>query len=152
MLNKANEININSASYPINVRAEGMDIRIKDSYTGNIIDRVLRNGESFVIEDNSMNKLSICEVDIPTEYTLYQNYPNPFNPSTTIKFGLPTNSNVMLTIYNQLGEKIDVLVNKDLEAGLHTITWNAANLASGLYFYELRTDKFNSVKKLVLMK
>ena len=56
-----------------------------------------------------MNKFTIGEVDVPTEYTLYQNYPNPFNPSTTIKFGLPTNSNVRLTIYNQLGEKIDVL-------------------------------------------
>lgn len=152
ILNRTNEIIINSASYPITVRVEGIDIRIKDSFTGGIIDKVLRNGESILIEDNTIYKLTIGEVDVPSEYSLYQNYPNPFNPSTTIKFGLPENSNVVITIYNQLGEKIDVLLENDLEAGFHTITWNAASLASGLYFYEMKTNKFTSVKKLLLMK
>ena len=115
-------------------------------------DRVLKNGESFVIEDNTMNKLTIGGVDAPSEYTLYQNFPNPFNPSTTIKFGLPENANVTLTIYNQLGEKMNVLYEGNMEAGLHEVTWNAEKLASGLYFYELKTNKITTVKKLVLMK
>jgi hypothetical protein len=150
--NAKNEILINSASYPITIYAEGMDMRIRDSFTGRIIDKVIRNGESFTVEDNAMNKFFIGEAEVPDEYTLYQNYPNPFNPSTTIKFGLPENSKVVITIYNQLGEKIAVLAEKDFEAGYHIVTWNASDLASGLYFYELKTEAFSAVKKLLLMK
>ncbi|MDR3610076.1 MAG: YCF48-related protein [Ignavibacteriaceae bacterium] len=146
------EIMISSASYPVTIRAEGMDIRIKDVFTGKLIDRVLKNGENFIIDNNAINTLSVMGIDVPQDYCLYQNYPNPFNPSTTIKFGLPIISHVKITIYNQLGEKVEVLLDKDLEAGLHAVSWNAGNMASGLYFYEMKTDKYTSVKKLVLMK
>jgi hypothetical protein len=146
------EILINSASYPITVRTEGMDIRIKDAFTGKIIDRVLKNGENFIIDNNAVNTLSVLGIDVPQDYCLYQNYPNPFNPSTTIKFGLPIISHVKITIYNQLGEQVGVLLDKDLEAGLHAVSWNAGNVASGLYFYEMKTDQYTSVKKLILMK
>jgi hypothetical protein len=94
------------------------------------------------------------EVDFtPKEFVLYQNYPNPFNPSTLIEFSLPENvSNVKLTIYSILGEKIAELVNTSLVAGRYSYTWNASNVTTGMYIYELKTDKSISVKKLLLLK
>jgi hypothetical protein len=83
---------------------------------------------------------------------LEQNYPNPFNPSTTIKFSLPEATNVTLRIYNTLGQKVDEIVNTNLEAGWYDYQWDAGNIATGIYIYELRTDKFISVKKMIFMK
>ena len=90
---------------------------------------------------------------IPSDYMLSQNYPNPFNPSTTIEFSLPEDvSNVKLSIYNALGEKVAELVNTSLVAGKYQYQWNAQNIATGMYIYELRTEKFVSVKKMILLK
>jgi hypothetical protein len=90
---------------------------------------------------------------IPAQYSLEQNYPNPFNPSTVIEFSLPEDvSNVKLSIYNALGEKVAELVNTSLAAGKYQYQWNARDVATGIYIYELRTDKFVSVKKMVLVK
>jgi uncharacterized protein YlxW (UPF0749 family) len=83
---------------------------------------------------------------------LDQNYPNPFNPSTTIKFSIPENSTVELTVYNQLGEFIQTLVNEEKSAGNYEITFNAQNLSSGVYFYQIKANNFVSTKKLVLLK
>jgi endo-beta-N-acetylglucosaminidase D len=89
----------------------------------------------------------------PDHYSLSQNYPNPFNPSTTIEFSLPEDvNNLKLSVYNSLGEKVAELVNTALIAGKYSYIWEAKNLASGIYFYELRTDKFISVKKMVLIR
>jgi hypothetical protein len=89
----------------------------------------------------------------PVAYSLSQNYPNPFNPSTTIEFSIPENvKNVKLTIYNVLGQKITELVNTSLDAGKYVYHWNAKNVATGLYIYELRTDKFVAIKKMILLK
>jgi flagellar hook assembly protein FlgD len=90
---------------------------------------------------------------IPDQYELSQNYPNPFNPSTVIEFSLPEDAaNVELSIYNTLGEKVAELVNTSLAAGKYQYQWNAQNAATGTYIYELRTDKFTSVKKMLLLK
>ena len=89
---------------------------------------------------------------IPNEYSISQNYPNPFNPSTTIKFSLPEAADVTLTIYNTLGQKITELVNTKLEAGNYSYRWDAGNVTTGMYIYELRTDKFVSAMKMLLMK
>ena len=90
---------------------------------------------------------------LPSDYALYQNYPNPFNPGTTIAFALPENaSSVKLSIYNILGEKVAELVNNVLAAGNYKYQWNAENFASGVYIYELRTEKFVSIKKMILLK
>jgi hypothetical protein len=102
------------------------------------------------------------ETAIPGEYALDQNYPNPFNPSTQIKFALPTNSSVRITIYNLLGEVVRELVNTDMNSGVHTVQWNAEDISgrkvsSGIYFYELNANgingnQFNQVRKMILMK
>ena len=94
----------------------------------------------------------------PTEFTLSQNYPNPFNPSTRIKFDLPEASTVSLIIYDVLGRQVAQLATGYHEAGYHSVTWNASNQASGIYFARFNvTDaqgniKYMKVNKLVLMK
>lgn len=96
---------------------------------------------------------------IPTVYELYQNYPNPFNPTTTIKFALPEQSQVTVTIYDVLGREVKELVNDKLQAGYYHFSWNASQFASGIYFCRIvaqsitgdRKD-FVQVKKLVLIK
>ncbi len=93
------------------------------------------------------------EMILPIEFALEQNYPNPFNPSTVIEFSLPEDvSNVELSIFNSLGEKVAELVNTSLMAGKYLYQWNAKDVATGMYIYELRTDKFVSVKKMILIK
>lgn len=104
--------------------------------------------------DGSFEYSSIVEVEIvPLQYQLSQNYPNPFNPNTVIEFSLPDNvNNVRLSIYNALGEKVAVLVNTALVAGKYSYQWNAQNVATGIYIYELRTDNFTSARKMSLVK
>ncbi len=85
-------------------------------------------------------------------YSLDQNYPNPFNPSTKIKFTLTETADVTLTVFDALGKTIEVLVDGNNNAGSYEVTWNASNLASGIYFYKLETANFVETKKMLLMK
>ena len=89
---------------------------------------------------------------IPSAFELNQNYPNPFNPTTIIKFSLPKISYTTLKIYNALGEEVAVLLSKELMPGKHSITWNATNLSSGVYFYRLTAGVFNKTCKMVIIK
>jgi len=84
---------------------------------------------------------------LPTSFKLNQNYPNPFNPSTTVKYQLPTNSHVNLTIYNIRGEKVATLQNSYQTAGYHQILWNGNDeigqkVSSGVYFLRMQTKDF----------
>jgi hypothetical protein len=97
------------------------------------------------------------DIDVPNEIMLEQNYPNPFNPTTTIKYLLPLNSgnklsNVKLVIYDVLGNEIETLVNEQKSAGIYEVKFDASNLSSGIYFYELKTANFNKVRKMILIK
>ncbi|MFH0736555.1 MAG: LamG-like jellyroll fold domain-containing protein, partial [bacterium] len=96
----------------------------------------------------------IVEIDflLPKQFALWQNYPNPFNPSTTITFELPFKNNVTLTIYDIIGRKVKTLVNEEKMAGKYSIVFNAENLSSGVYFYELKAGNYRNVKKLSLLK
>lgn len=89
---------------------------------------------------------------IPSDYHLEQNYPNPFNPATKITFGLPVRSNVVLRVFNTLGEEVAEVVNESLEAGTHSYNFNASNLTSGIYIYSLKTDAGMISKKMTLLK
>jgi len=94
---------------------------------------------------------------LPVAYTLSQNYPNPFNPSTSIEYSIPMASNVKITIYNILGEVVDLLDNTFRQAGNYKVTWNPGRIASGVYFYELKAvsssgDQFSQMKKMIMLK
>ena len=89
---------------------------------------------------------------IPTEYILTQNYPNPFNPATKIDFSLPKDSDVELTVYNILGQQVEVLINGFRNAGTYELTWDASNLPSGVYIYRLETGSNVISKKMMLLK
>ncbi|MCU7494430.1 MAG: T9SS type A sorting domain-containing protein [Ignavibacteria bacterium] len=88
----------------------------------------------------------------PKVYSLDQNYPNPFNPSTTIRYSLPENAMVSLKVYDVIGREVARLVNSEMKAGLHEVHFDASRLSSGLYFYQLSTDKFVQTKKMMLIK
>lgn len=89
---------------------------------------------------------------LPDSYQLLQNYPNPFNPSTTIKFSVPQNGHVNLTVFNLLGQEVETLVNEEREQGNHEVKFNASNLPSGIYLYRLQTANTVEAKKMILMK
>jgi hypothetical protein len=88
----------------------------------------------------------------PTNYNLTQNYPNPFNPSTKIRYSVPHPSQVVIKVFDILGNVIEVLVNDEKVAGTYELTWYAENLPSGIYFYRLQAGSFIETKKMVLMK
>ena len=89
---------------------------------------------------------------IPREFSLNQNFPNPFNPSTVISFQLLVSSFVTLNVYNVFGQEVATLVNEVKQPGSYQVTWGAAGLASGVYFYRLRSGSFIETKKLVLVR
>jgi len=88
----------------------------------------------------------------PKQYRLNQNYPNPFNPSTVISYELQTNGIVTLEIYDMLGRRIATLVSEREDAGIHSVTFNASGLSSGIYFYRLTAGNFVKTKKLMLIR
>lgn len=92
------------------------------------------------------------EVTGPKDFSLYQNYPNPFNPSTTIKFALPVKTNLSLSVYNTLGEKVAEIFKGELEEGYHEMMFNASGLSSGIYFYKVESEYYSATKKLMLLK
>ncbi|HEX9252271.1 MAG TPA: C25 family cysteine peptidase [Ignavibacteriaceae bacterium] len=104
--------------------------------------------------DGSFSYSSEVEIEVtgPKDFALYQNYPNPFNPSTTIKFALPVKTNLSLSVYNTLGEKVAEIFNGEMEEGYHEMIFNASGLSSGIYFYKIESENFNSIKKMILLK
>ncbi|MCH8306022.1 MAG: T9SS type A sorting domain-containing protein, partial [Candidatus Marinimicrobia bacterium] len=88
----------------------------------------------------------------PLSYRLKQNYPNPFNPATQIEFSLPVSSKVSLVIYNLLGQEIARLIDGEQAAGVHSVTWEATNLATGIYFYRIQAGDFVQTRKMLLLK
>ena len=151
-------IQLQASSYPVsvvitNLKDDGEYELVEISEGEEVGTHKVTEGEKIVITNEEVRVLRIKKQgSIPTTYNLEQNYPNPFNPSTTIKFSLPEAANATLTIYNALGQKITELINTNLEAGRYSYRWDASNVASGIYIYELRTDKFISIKKMILMK
>lgn len=119
------------------------------------------NGGVSFVEEEKFNEM-------PTEFLLSQNYPNPFNPVTKIKYSIPMNPPsspftkggsgdsrggfVTLKVYDILGNEIETLVNEEKPAGTYEITWYAANLPSGVYFYQLKAGDYVSMKKMILLK
>jgi hypothetical protein len=89
---------------------------------------------------------------VTTDFKLQQNYPNPFNPSTTISYSIPTTGEVSLKVYDMLGREVSTLFNGRQSAGSYNVNFNAASLASGVYFYKLQSGAFTETRKMMLVK
>ncbi len=150
---------------PINLMASsgGYTKSLERAPDGEIIQRVvlaggITNGPALTnqtwIFTDTVNVSGLSEItnDVPRDYLLMQNYPNPFNPSTTINFSIPEASFVSLIVFNSLGEKVTILVSKELNAGDYKYDWNAAGLTSGIYFYRIQAGSFIETKKMILLK
>jgi hypothetical protein len=125
------------------------------NYYGDIASKAIK-GKVYVQESSDVENTT-DEADVIAGYSLWQNYPNPFNPETDISFSLPEKTEASLVIYNILGEKIKTLVTGYMRAGTHTVHWNGRDeagmpIASGIYFYRLKTETFDQTMKMVLMK
>jgi hypothetical protein len=105
-----------------------------------------------VYGDTTLTGIDDEENPIASEIKLEQNYPNPFNPSTVISYRLPVTSNVILKVYDVLGNEITTLVNEEKPAGEYEVEFIAANLPSGIYFYQLKSGSFVETKKMILLK
>jgi len=92
------------------------------------------------------------DAPIASSYELGQNYPNPFNPTTHIRFNIPETGNTKLTVFNIMGEVVANLVDGVVPPGGHTVSWNAANMPTGVYFYRLESGNFTQTRKLLLVK
>lgn len=90
--------------------------------------------------------------EVPSEFVLKQNYPNPFNPNTTIRYQLPMQSHVKLSVFDMLGRGVVTLANEEKSPGTYTVKWDASGVASGVYFYRLQAGQFSSVQKMLLMR
>jgi hypothetical protein len=95
---------------------------------------------------------SVDKIQQPIEYYLHQNYPNPFNPTTYIRYGIAESGYISLKVYDVLGNELITLVNEEKTAGEYMVKFNSKNLASGIYFYELKTKEFIQIKKMVLTR
>ncbi len=110
------------------------------------------SSNSNTITTNTLVGIDKFGEEIPTTYKLLQNYPNPFNPSTLITYGLPKDGNVTIIVYNIVGSEIATLVNGYESSGYHQVTFNATNLASGMYIYKINAGGMTIAKKMLLMK
>ena len=132
------------------------------------------NGNDYQISTVSLKDIKIAGADgnivrsfsrkessdvkaIPVNFALQQNFPNPFNPSTEIRFDLPENDYITLTVYNMMGQKVKTLASGNMTPGFHSIIWNGTNdlgakVATGMYFYSINTKNFQSIKKMLFLK
>jgi len=129
-----------------------MDVEDKDGYLW----LVGYNGMIMKKEIDLPTDVEILK-ELPTSFEVYQNYPNPFNPTTTIEYTLPTEGNVKLEVYNSIGQLVNVLVEEYQNAGRQKVSWNGKDsfgnlVASGIYFYQIKTNSLIQVKKMILMK
>ena len=134
-------ITLNSPSY---VGFGEIRLTVEDSDGGAL--------EVVLVIEVEMATSNALMADIPTNFELQQNYPNPFNPSSNIRFGLPESGEVRLDVYNMLGQRVATLVNQKMQAGWHSVTFDASGLSSGTYIYRITSGDFVQTKKMMLIK
>ena len=125
-----------------------------DSFTFTVCDNSLCDTATVLI---TIHSLSLDETSLPTEFALRQNYPNPFNPVTTLRYDIPENSHVTITIYDMLGRQVKTLINQTQDAGYKSLIWDATNdygkpVSAGIYLYQIQAGEYISTKKMVLLK
>ncbi|HMS64807.1 MAG TPA: choice-of-anchor J domain-containing protein [Ignavibacteria bacterium] len=121
-------------------------------YMNTTVDGLWCNIDNIFVGNRSTIGISSIGTNVPTKFSLNQNYPNPFNPSTKITFDLAKSSNVKLTVYNSLGQKVLNIFEGFKTAGSYEAKFDGSTLSSGTYFYRLETDFFTDTKKMQLVK
>ncbi|MBI4549251.1 MAG: T9SS type A sorting domain-containing protein, partial [Ignavibacteriae bacterium] len=157
-------IAINNATYPITIRWEvtkqaERQIVLTDAAGQGVIGNTILDGSGRMqitnVPPSGMKNLVIKLSEglaVPKAFALDQNYPNPFNAVTEIKYQIPENSYVILKVFNVLGQEVATLVNEKKTSGQYTVSWDASNQPSGVYFYRLTADKFIAVKKMLFIR
>ena len=105
-----------------------------------------------VKKSTSISGIDLANNSISDDFRLWQNYPNPFNPKTSIQYAISSRQFVTLKVYDVIGNEIAILVNGEKSEGIYEVTWNATDLPSGVYFYQLKVGEFISTKKMILIK
>lgn len=148
-------INISTDNYPVTLKINGADIFVQDVIDGTLLNSFLKSGSDLVITDTRINKLRIngkLSGEQALEYKLEQNYPNPFNPNTTIRFSVADESQVNLSIFNLLGEKVKELKNEVMKPGNYLVEFDATQFSSGVYIYKLKSGSTILSRKMILLK
>jgi len=125
-----------------------------DEMAKNICD-LINNGqmvEAGIISESNIRYKLTSNGKLPKEFSVSQNFPNPFNAVTTIKYGLPIPSQVMIEIYDVMGRKVETVLDGMQPAGYHSITWNSGNNSSGVYFYKIQASDYVEIRKMLLVK
>ena len=130
------------------------------TYQGSVVIENIQTVEEDTIHIHltvSESTVGISQEIVPNDFELYQNHPNPFNPETSIRFSLPIQQDVSLSIFDMMGRKVRMTTVKSAEPGHHVIKWNGKNqngtvASAGVYFYQLHTPSFSMTKKMILLK
>ncbi|NOS84077.1 MAG: T9SS type A sorting domain-containing protein [Ignavibacteria bacterium] len=137
-----------AGTYTLTVQRLGYETETRQITLGSV------NQDTINFYLDTLNVIGIVNINsnIPDNFSLGQNYPNPFNPQTKIKFSIMQTSFAEMKIFDILGREVKTLVNENLKAGEYEVSFNAANLPSGIYFYRLNAGEFMQTKKMVLIK
>lgn len=158
-IDSANIIGVRSEGGPDGWKAFFMSVGIHHLF-GKNLDTLMYRSVKYVLDTTFVSGVNTYQTnELPNIYSISQNYPNPFNPSTTIKFALPVSANVRLTVYNILGQQVEVLKDEMMNSGSYELRWDAtaSSISSGIYFYRIEADgingsRFAETKKMILLK
>ena len=136
-------------------KGEGLTFKYYDSLNDEIIsytENIEFTSDMIICDGFKPFALSREVTPLPTEFSLDRAYPNPFNPVTTLSFAIPVDSEVSLSVYNLQGREVSTLIDGNMDAGYHSVVWDADNHASGVYFVKMVAGEYVNTQKLMLVK
>lgn len=103
-------------------------------------------------KDNTVVSVEMTNGELPRKYTLDQNYPNPFNPITTINFAVREQGHAQLSVFNSIGQQVEILIDEVIQPGRYSVTWDASRMPSGVYYYRLSINDFEMTRRMLFIK